>query len=174
MTTTGPLRTGAPRTATPATAGGRRCARRVAAIAPGGHSPGSARASVLAAVTFTAATAWGALVSLQEAVPGEPFGLRSPGPVSWQIVSGLGSGLSAPWPMPAAVLLSILREPGPPSGRVRTVVGVMVLAGVLAEPVTWGRRRRSPRVASTVALNLVSAVVLLVTGLQGARRRTEC
>lgn len=118
------------------------------------------------AVLLTAATVWGALVSLRADVDGEPLGLRSPGPVAAQVALGLGSGLSAPWPMPAAVWAAVLRgHPGDPRAR-RTcaVVGCMLIAGVLVEPVTWGQRQRSLAVASTVVANVLAAVGLITAG----------
>lgn len=112
---------------------------------------------------MTAATVWGAVVSIRADVDGEPLGVRSPGPVGVQVAVGLGSGLSAPWPMPAAVWSAVLRgHPGDPRAtRTCVTVGCMLLAGVLVEPVTWGRRQRSLAVASTVAANVVAALGLI-------------
>lgn len=119
-----------------------------------------------AASMFAAATAFGAVVSAQQDIPGEPLGLHVPGRVSVHVAVGLGSGLSAPWPMPVAALVAAL-EAGTGAawtGRVCAVVGSMVLMGTAVEPVTWGRRSGSSLVRATVALNLLSGAALLVAG----------
>lgn len=54
------------------------------------------RSLVAAAACFLGATAFGALVSVEEDIPGEPLRLRAPGPVAIQLAAGLGNGVSAP------------------------------------------------------------------------------
>lgn len=116
-----------------------------------------------AAVLMATSTLWGAAVSLHRGVPGEPLRVRVPGSVLEHLLLGLGSGLSAPWPMAAVVLHDALGR-RTSRGRASQGVGALLLAGVLVEPVTWGRRERSWWVVSTVVLNLLAAVALLAAG----------
>ena len=63
------------------------------------------------ATLLAAATAYGSAVAItQPELLGEPFGLRLPGRVRTHVALGLGSAVSAPWPMPA--LAPEYREPG--------------------------------------------------------------
>ncbi len=73
-----------------------------------------------AAACFGAVTAVGAAVSMHEDIPGEPLGWRVPGRVPVHLAACLGSGLSAPWPMPVATLLAgLLARPGSDVARAR-------------------------------------------------------
>ena len=124
------------------------------------------RGLAAAGVCLVGATALGAVVSVREGIPGEPLGARVPGRVPVHLLLGLGSGLSAPWPMPVGVLVAVLRSRTGQAGRVRLCVGAGVGAGVLAgtlvEPVTWGRRSRRPWVGAAVAFNIVSGSALVM------------
>jgi hypothetical protein len=122
------------------------------------------RGLAAAGVCLVGATAFGAVVSVREDVPGEPLGARLPGRVPVHLLLGLGSGLSAPWPMPVGVLVAALRAGRDRAGPIRlgAGVGAGVLAGTLVEPVTWGRRSRGPWVAAAVALNIVSGCALVL------------
>jgi hypothetical protein len=122
------------------------------------------RGLAAAGVCLVGATAFGAVVSVREDVPGEPLGARLPGRVPVHLLLGLGSGLSAPWPMPVGVLVAALRAGRDRAGSIRlgAGVGAGVLAGTLVEPVTWGRRSRGPWVAAAVALNIVSGCALVL------------
>lgn len=123
-----------------------------------------------AAALFIASTVWGAAVSLREHVVGEPLGWRAPGTVATHLVVGWGSGLSAPWPMVATVLVDAAwHSPGRPAGRWSAVVGAALIAGVLVEPATWGRRAHSPLIASTVIANVSTGVLLILAGRRAAR-----
>lgn len=128
------------------------------------------RPLVGASVAFAASTAYGALVSLRHHVVGEPVGVRLPGTVAQHLAVGFGSGLSAPWPMPALVLVAAARSGSRVTWPSTAAVGVgmAAVAGTLVEPVTWQRRLRSPHVWLSVAFNLLAAAALLVTG---TRRR---
>lgn len=124
-----------------------------------------------AAALLVASTAWGAAVSLREDVVGEPLGWRAPGTVATHLAIGWGSGLSAPWPMVATALLDALRDsPGRQVGRSTAVVGAALVAGVLVEPATWGRRAWSPLVTSTVVANLATGALLILAGRRAAGR----
>lgn len=119
-----------------------------------------------AAVLYTASTAYGAAVSLRYHLPSEAAGIHVSGTVERQLLTALGSGLSAPWPMPLSTLVAALasgsgrRWPG----RVAVGVGTLTLLGTVTEPVTLGRRVRTPLVWVSVALNLASAVALVAVG----------
>jgi hypothetical protein len=129
----------------------------------GGSDVVSERRLLGAVALFVASTAWGAVVSVRENVVGEPLGWRAPGPVATHLLIGWGSGLSAPWPMAAIVLANIRKDPERQVGRWCGVIGVALLAGVAVEPVTWGRRARSPLIASTVIANLLAGALLILT-----------
>ena len=85
--------------------------------------------------------------------PGEPLGIRVPGTVATHLAIGWGSALSAPAPMQVAALAAAFSaRPGLTwPARTLTGIGVAGLAGILAEPVTWGRRPRSWAVAAHAA-----------------------
>jgi hypothetical protein len=128
------------------------------------------RSLLLGAAIFAVSTAFGAAVSVKENVRGEPLGIDVPGSVGVHLVVGWGSGVSAPWPMPALVLGAAVCG-GPDARWVRGTfvgVGTAVLVGTLIEPVTWRRRSWSPLAAASVLLNLVSAVALLTAGHERA------
>jgi hypothetical protein len=122
------------------------------------------RGATAAGVCLVGATAFGAVVSVREDIAGEPLGARVPGRVPVHLLLGLGSGVSAPWPMPVAVLVAALRSGTGRAGPVGLCAGVGagVLAGTLVEPVTWGRRSRGPWVAAAVACNIVSGCALVM------------
>jgi hypothetical protein len=69
--------------------------------------------------------------------------------------------------MVALVLGDALREGrGHPAGRWCRLVGAAVFAGTAVEPATWGRRARSPLIASAVVANLVAGALLIRAGRQ--------
>jgi hypothetical protein len=121
------------------------------------------RILLAAAAAYAAAAGYGALVDVREDVPGEPFGVRPPGTVATHLALAWGGGTSAPWPMPVAVLGAALR-PAPGSGTACIVLGAVTAAGQLIEPVTWGRRRSSPAVTRSIALNLAACGALVLAG----------
>ena len=94
------------------------------------------RPLVIAAAAFAASTALGSVVAARGNVEGAPFGVRLPISVPTGLLVGWGSGLSAPWPMPAVALIAALRG-GPTAGRICAMIGAGVIAGTAVEPVTW-------------------------------------
>ena len=108
--------------------------------------------------TGITAMAWvtdavGAAVARRHRLVGEPAMIRPPfeleGPLELTV---WGTATSAPFLMDAALLVA------PPTGR--RVLGALRIAGTLAEPVTWGRRR--PRAAMLLsAAHLALGVALL-------------
>jgi hypothetical protein len=116
-----------------------------------------------AVALFVVSNAWGAAVSVRENVVGEPLGWRVPGPVTTHVAIGLGSALSAPLPMVAIALADAVRDDSRRQpGRWCAVIGVVIFAGMLVEPATWGRRARSPLVASTVIANVLAGASLIL------------
>jgi hypothetical protein len=133
------------------------------------------RGLVAAAASFAGATAFGAFVSVRENIPGEPLGLHLPDRVPVHLRLGLGSGLSAPWPMPVAAMAAALRSRQGQTrpGRVCAAVGTIVLGGTVVEPATWGLRSRAPQVSAAVALNLISGIALMMAGRRAAAGRAR-
>ncbi len=128
------------------------------------------QAMLLAAGIFAASTAFGAAVSLKEDVRGAPLGIDLPGSVEAHLAVGWGSGLTAPWPMPALALAAAVRA-GPEVRWARPTcvgLGIGILVGTIIEPVTWGRRPSSLLTAASVSLNLIAAVALLTAGRRRA------
>ena len=129
------------------------------------------RPLLAAALAYAAAAGNGARVAVREVVPGEPFGFRAPGRIGTQLALAWGAGISAPWPMPAAVLLLASRNrPGAVPGVACLAIGAATLAGQFAEPVSWGRRPSSPAVDRAIALNLVCSLGLVLAGRRRALR----
>lgn len=124
------------------------------------------QALLLAAGIFAASTAFGAAVSLKEHVRGAPLGIDLPGSVGVHLAAGWGSGLTAPWPMPALALGAAVCA-GPEVRWARPTcagLGMAIIVGTIIEPVTWGRRPSSPMTVAAVSLNLVAAAALLTAG----------
>ena len=124
-----------------------------------------------AAKLFTASTVIGTIVSFHEDVPGEPFGHT----IQWSVLDDPagrllgGSGLSAPWVMPAMCLAAATARPGQLwPRRMITGIGAALTIGQLIEPVTWGLRSRKPQVYGMVVLNLLSAAALFISARQRA------
>lgn len=119
------------------------------------------------AALFAASTAYATAVAYtQPDLPGEPFGLQLPGQVRTHLVLGLGSANSPPWPMPAIAMWAAVRgNPGSAwAARTTTVVGVGIAAGILSEPVTWGRRPDFPMERVNVLVGLAIGAAMVATG----------
>lgn len=131
------------------------------------------RVMLSAAALFTTSTVIGTIVSFQEEVPGEPFGRT----IRWSILEDPagrllgGSGISAPWMMPAVCLaVAVVARPGQKCPRrMITGIGATLTLGQLIEPVTWGLRSHKPQVFGMVALNLLSAVALVASARHSPR-----
>lgn len=128
------------------------------------------RSLLTAAGIFAVSSAFGAAVSLKEDVRGAPLGIDLPGSVGVHLAVGLGSGITAPWLMPALALgAAAFASPEVQWARPTCVgLGMAILVGTMIEPVTWGRRPNSPLTAAAVSLNLVAAVALLTAGRRRA------
>src|SRR6478752_8029475 len=127
------------------------------------------RPLVTAAAAFAASTAFGSVVAARENVEGAPFGVRLPISVRTGLLAGWGSGLSAPWPMPAVALTAALRG-GPTAGRICAAIGAGVIAGTAVEPVTWSYT--TPLNHIVMIGNLGSGAPLVREGWRASRHRT--
>jgi hypothetical protein len=101
-----------------------------------------------AAIGFACTTGYASAVALRENLPGEPFGLRVPISVRAGILTGWGSSVAAPWPMPVVGLLAVLIEPNTYRAR------------------NWTRSTRR-----AILLHVGSCVALAVAGLWQAASR---
>ena len=124
---------------------------------------------------FVVMSAAGAVVSAREDLRGEVLGWQPPGPVGRNLALGIGSGTSPPWPMVAAALAAAIRAHQRPDrvwpGRTCVAIGCGVIAGVLIEPVTWGRcgsraARTLNRLGLPIGLELVRAGRRSIHGAQ--------
>ena len=126
------------------------------------------------AALFVASTAYTTAVAATEPdLPGEPFGLRVPGRVRTHLALGLGSAISAPWPMPAIAMWAAVRgNPGSAwAARTTTIVGIGMLAGILSEPATWGRRPVPPMERVNVPLGLAIGAAMVSAGTHRLRQQ---
>jgi hypothetical protein len=126
------------------------------------------------AALFLATTAYGtAVAAARPELRGEMFGLRIPGRVRTHLALGVGSAISAPWPMPVVAMVAAVRgTPGSKSAALTmAVVGSGMLAGVLAEPVTWGRRPATPAAQASVPLHLAVGAAMVAAGTHRLRQQ---
>lgn len=132
------------------------------------------RRLVAAAAAFAVATAYSAVVTMHDPIPAQPLGIRVPGSARRHVAVGLGSALSAPWPMPALAVVAALRDrPGLAwPRRTCSTLGWSLLAGTLIEPATWGRRPRSWQAVATVPLNLLAATALAMAARRSGVSRS--
>ena len=106
----------------------------------------------------------GARVATRHRLIGEPFGVSPPG---WlpeaMVLPCWGTALSGPLMADAALLALAPAADHGHRGACRAVslLAALRLAGVLSEPVTWGRRRTAPWAMLVAAAHLVLGVSLL-------------
>lgn len=125
------------------------------------------------AAAFLAATAYATAVAATRAgLAAETFGLPLPGRVRTHLVLGLGSAVSAPWPMPVVATWAAVRGVRGSRAAALTVavVGSGLLAGVLVEPVSWGRRPAPVSARVTVPLHLAVGAALVAAGVHRLRQ----
>ncbi len=128
------------------------------------------------AALFAASTAYATAVAATEPdLPGEPFGLHVPGKVRTHLALGLGSAISAPWPMPTIAMWAAVRGNPRSSCAARTVaiMGTGMLAGILSEPVTWGRRPAPPRARVSIPLQLAIGTAMVAAGTYRLEQQAE-
>lgn len=129
----------------------------------------SERSLKWAATGFACATAYNSAVAIRENLPGEPLGVRVPISVSTGILTGWGSCVAAPWPMPVLGLLAVRRpshdKGGDKPAYVCAALGVAGLIGILIEPNTYRARSWTRRTRRAVRLHVGSCAVLVGTGV---------
>jgi hypothetical protein len=127
-----------------------------------------------AAIGFACATAYNSAVAIREDLPGEPLGVRVPISVSTGILTGWGSCVAAPWPMPVLALLAVRRLSHAGAGNkpayVCAALGAAGLVGILIEPNTYRAGNWTRRTRRAVHLHVGTCAVLVGTGLRHARR----
>jgi hypothetical protein len=127
-----------------------------------------------ASAAFAGACLFGSAVSVRNDLAGEPLGIRLPIAVRVGLLIGLGAGVAAPWPMPVAGLIAAWsatrRDSSRMPGRFCAGLGMACIAGTLVEPVIRRPRSWTPGVAAAIALNVVTSVALIATGLRHANR----
>ena len=121
---------------------------------------------LLAATAYAATAAYGGVVSLRHDVPDEAVGVHWPDRVPLTLAAGLGSGTSAPWPMPLATLVAARRADGDAEwpAKVFTAIGWATIFGTLAEPATWGTHGHSRDLTAASALHLLMGAALVAAG----------
>jgi hypothetical protein len=113
------------------------------------------------AVAATVLDLAGARVAVGHGMVGEPFRIRFPSSAPAPVVLvAWGTAVSAPWWMDAALGAAVAGGDIERARRAARVLGGMRLVGVLAEPMTWGRRRpRGAMALSAAHLALAGALV---------------
>jgi hypothetical protein len=123
----------------------------------------------VAAVGFACAAAYNSIVAIREDLPGEPFGLRIPLPVSTGILVGWGAAVAAPWPMPVAALAaSRARKAG--AALVCAGLGIAGIVGILIEPNTYRSESWTPPTRRAVFLHVTTSMALAGAGISHLRR----
>ena len=126
------------------------------------------RALLGASLAFAGAAALGSAVAICDQLPGQPFGVSIPVSVPAGLVAGWGAGVAAPWPMPAAAVVTAAtarhREPSARPGAVCAAIGLGCIIGTLIEPVTRRPRSWTPATRLATGVNLAASAVLIATG----------
>jgi hypothetical protein len=115
------------------------------------------RALLGASLRFAGAAVLGSVVAIRDQLPGQPLGVSIPLSVPAGLAAGWGAAVAAPWPMPAAAVMTAAtarhRTPTARPGAVCAAIGLGCIVGTLIEPVTRRPRSCSPapawRLAST-------------------------
>jgi hypothetical protein len=110
----------------------------------------------------------GAAVAIRHDLPGEPLGIRLPPSIPRPVELALwGTAVSAPFVTDAglAILAAADVRRHPAAAAAITALGILRLAGLAAEPATWGRRR--PR--SAVLLSAAHVPLALAIARAGRR-----
>jgi len=110
----------------------------------------------------------GARLACSRGLIAEPLGLAAPSAIPRSVVlAGWGTALSGPWLVDGGLgALAVAADNGrADAGRAVRYLGWLRLAGVLAEPVTWGRRR--PRWAVLVSAGQLALAAALIRSSSG-------
>lgn len=138
------------------------------ACGPAGRAP---RTPVrVSAAIYLALGAAGSMVALSGDYPAAPFGVDLGPAGAAGVLIGLGSAVSAPWPMLAALAVSAFGGRGP--GALVPVLGSLFLVGGLAEPVFWDAAAGAlgAGLATLVWCNAIAPVILLAAVAVPPRR----
>ena len=119
------------------------------------------RALLGASLGFAGAAALGSVVAIRDQLPGQPLGVSIPLSVPAGLAAGWGAAVAAPWPMPAAaVMTAATARHRAPSVR----PGAVCAVGTLVEPVTRRPRSWSPATRLAVGVNLAASAALIGAG----------
>ena len=133
------------------------------------HSDGLAIARS-AAVAYTAAFAWGSVLSIRRGYIAEPLGIRTGLSPTADVLVGNGAALAAPWSMIALLwqALSASRKSGRRGRLARArlaILGAVFLAGAVAEPISQRAvSRKLPVPDSMIALLNIALPVAILGG----------
>ncbi len=121
-----------------------------------------------ASLAFAGAAVLGSVVAIRDQLPGQPFGVSIPLSVPAGLLAGWGAGVAAPWPMPAAAVMTAgmarHRAPSARPGAVCAAIGLGCIAGTLIEPVTRRPRSWSPATRLAIGVNLAASAALIAAG----------
>jgi drug/metabolite transporter (DMT)-like permease len=126
------------------------------------------RALLGASLGFAGAAALGSVVAIRDQLPGQPLGVSIPLSVPAGLAAGWGAAVAAPWPMPAAAVMTAAtarhRAPSVRPGAVCAAIGLGCIVGTLVEPVTRRPRSWSPATRLAVSVNLAASAALIGAG----------
>jgi hypothetical protein len=126
------------------------------------------RALLSASIAFAGAAGVGSAVAIRDQLPGQPLGITIPLSVPAGLFAGWGAGVAAPWPMPAAAVITAARAqrtgPSALAGAVCAGIGIGCILGTVVEPVTWRPRSWSPMTSAAIAVNVAASAALTIAG----------
>jgi drug/metabolite transporter (DMT)-like permease len=126
------------------------------------------RALLGASLAFAGAAVLGSAVAIRGQLPGQPFGVAIPLSVPAGLAAGWGAGVAAPWPMPAAAVITAAtarhRAPSARPGAACAAIGLGCIIGTLIEPVTHRPRSWTPATRLAIGVNLTASAALLGAG----------
>jgi hypothetical protein len=126
------------------------------------------RALLGASLAFAGAAGLGSVVAIRDQLPGQPLGVSIPLSVPAGVLAGWGTAVAAPWPMPAAAVMTAAtaqhRALGARPGVVCAAIGLGCIVGTLIEPVTHRPRSWSPATRLAVGVNLAASAALMGAG----------
>jgi hypothetical protein len=134
-------------------------------------------ALLAASLGFAAAAVLGSAVAVRDQLPGEPLGVSVPLSVPAGLLVGWGAAVAAPWPMPAAAIMTAATAPGrAPSvlpGAICAAIGLGCIVGTLIEPVTRRPRSWSRATSLAIGVNLATSAALVGAGARHSAAARE-
>ena len=126
------------------------------------------RALLGASLGFAGAAVLGSVVAIRDQLPGRPLGVSVPLSVPAGLAAGWGAAVAAPWPMPAAAVMTAVtarhRGPSARPGAVCAAIGLGCIVGTLLEPVTRRPRSWSSATRLAIGVNLGASAALIGAG----------